>query len=100
MDLTAPVVSYPRPAAQLPSNTRQTTVSVTTNEPSSCRFSYRSGTTFPFMTGNFQTTDGLTHTTLNRELNNGDTYTYFVRCADKAGNENLDDYRLTFSVAH
>jgi hypothetical protein len=100
MDLTAPVVSSPRPAAQLPSNTRQTTVSVTTNEPSSCRFSYRSGTTFPFMTGNFQTIDGLTHTTLNRELNSGDTYTYFVRCADKAGNENLDDYRLTFSVAH
>jgi hypothetical protein len=99
MDLAAPVVST-KPVGQLPANTRQTTVTVTTNEPASCRFAYRDGTTFPSMTGIFQTTNGLTHTTVNRELNNGDTYTYFVRCMDKAGNENVEDFRLSFSVAH
>jgi hypothetical protein len=100
MDLNAPMISAPKPGGNLPANTRQTVVSVTTNEASSCKFSYREGTAFPFMTGVFQTTNGLTHTITNNELNNGDSYTYFVRCKDKAGNENLEDLRLTFSVAH
>ena len=99
MDLTAPVISGAKPTSQLPAATRQTQVSVITNEPASCHFSYRAGTTYPFMTGIFQSTDGLTHTTLNKELNAGDTYTYFVRCVDKSGNENLNDFKLTFSVA-
>jgi hypothetical protein len=99
-DLQAPVISNAKPASQLPSGTRQTAVSVTTNEPSSCRFSYRPDTPFPSMTGAFQTANGLTHTVINRDLNNGDTYTYFVRCMDKSGNEDLEDVRLTFSVAH
>ena len=100
MDLVAPVISSPKPTAPLPANTRQTTVSVTTNEPSSCRFAYREGTMYPSMTGVFESTDGLSHSILNRELNNGDSYTYFVRCMDRAGNENLEDFRLSFSVAH
>jgi hypothetical protein len=100
MDLVPPVISSPKPAGQLPANTRQATVSVTTDEPAACRFAYREGITYPFMSTGFQTTDGLTHTVVNRELNNGDTYTYFVRCMDKGGNENLEDFRLTFSVAH
>jgi hypothetical protein len=100
MDLEAPVISTPKPAASLPASTRRTVVSVSTNEPASCRFGVREGTTFAFMTGVFQTTSGLTHTTTNNELNDGDTYTYFIRCKDKAGNENLEDFHLTFSVAH
>jgi hypothetical protein len=100
MDLQPPTISKPKPAGSLPASTRQTVVSVTTNEPATCRFSYRPGTTYPYMTSAFQSTDGLTHTTLNKELNPGDTYTYYVRCVDKSRNENLDDYRLTFSVAH
>jgi hypothetical protein len=100
MDLRAPVISSPKPIGQLASGTHQAAISVTTDEPSSCRFSYRAGTMYPFMTGNFQSADGLTHTTVNRDLNNGDTYTYFVRCMDKSGNENLEDLRIRFSVAH
>jgi hypothetical protein len=100
MDLQAPVISNAKPANVLPANTRQTVVSVTTDEPASCKFSYRAGITFPFMTGVFQSSDGLTHTATNRELSNGDSYTYFVRCQDKAGNQNLSDLKLTFSVAH
>jgi hypothetical protein len=100
MDLAPPVISSPKPTSQLPANTRQATVSVTTDEPASCRFAYREGVAYPFMSTSFQSADGLTHTTVNRELNNGDTYTYFVRCVDKSGNENLEDFRLGFSVAH
>jgi len=99
MDMTAPVISGAKPGA-LPAGTHQTVVSVTTNEPAACRFAYRAGTAFGFMTGVFQTADGLTHSTVNRELNDGDTYSYFVRCQDKAGNDNLDDFRLSFQVAH
>jgi hypothetical protein len=100
MDLKAPQISNAKPKGTLPAGSRQTTIAVTTDEPASCRFAFRPGTTFPFMTNAFQSGDGLTHTTVNRDLNSGDTYTYFVRCVDKAGNETLDDFRLTFSVAH
>jgi hypothetical protein len=99
-DLQPPVLSNSKPVGRLPAGTKQTAISVSTNEPAACRFAFRAGVTFPYMINNFQTADGLTHTIVNRELNNGDTYTYFVRCMDKAGNENLEDLRLTFSVAH
>jgi hypothetical protein len=94
------VLSNSKPTGRLPAGTKQTTIAVSTSEPATCRFAFRAGVTFPYMTNNFQTVDGLSHTTMNRELNNGDTYTYFVRCMDKAGNENLEDLRITFSVAH
>jgi hypothetical protein len=100
MDLVAPGLSNGAPAGKLPAGSKQATVSLKTSEPAACRFSFRAGVTFPYMTNHFQSSDGLTHATVNSELNNGDTYTYFVRCMDKAGNENLDDLRIVFSVAH
>jgi hypothetical protein len=98
-DLAPPVVTRTGPAATLAMGTKQITVSLTTNEPSTCRYSFRAGTMYPYMTGAFTTTNGLEHALVSPNLANGDTYTYFVRCQDKAGNENPDDLKVTFSVA-
>jgi hypothetical protein len=53
---------------------------------------------YPYMNGSFLSSDGLTHTVQSGALDGGDTYTYYIRCQDKAGNENLEDLRLRFSV--
>ena len=100
MDLRAPVLSSAKPSGQLLAGTKLTAISVVTDKPSACRFSFRPDVSFSYMTNELLSTDGRVHTTVNRELNNGDTYTYYVRCSDQSGNENQDDLRITFSVAH
>jgi hypothetical protein len=98
MDLQAPVISNVKPGPVLPAGTGRTMLSLTTNEPAQCRFSYKPGTTYPYMSGNFTSANGLTHTVQSGTLDGGDTYTYYIRCQDKSGNENLEDLRLRFSV--
>jgi hypothetical protein len=100
MDMRAPVISDLKPAGPVAAGSKMALVSLATNEPAFCRYSYRAGIAFAYMTGAFITTDGLVHFVPAKDLNNGDTYTYFVRCQDKSGNENLDDVRLSFEVSH
>ncbi len=88
-DTTAPVRSGGSPTGSLPANTTSTTVSLTTNEPATCRY----GTT------TFTTTGGQSHATTVTGLSAGNTYSYPVRCQDAAGNVNTDDYTITFSVS-
>lgn len=98
IDLHAPALSNVKPVSPVPAGTSRTTLSVTTNVPSQCRFAYKPNTMFPYMNGSFLSSDGLTHTVQSGALDGGDTYTYYIRCQDKAGNENLEDLRLRFSV--
>ena len=51
------------------------------------------------MANTFSTTGGTLHTTTVTGLANGGTYTYYVRCIDGAGNANVDDFTVAFSVA-
>src|SRR5882672_9603546 len=51
------------------------------------------------MTNMFTTTGGVSHSTLAAGLLNGQSYTYYVRCQDVAGNPNTSDYPISFSVA-
>jgi hypothetical protein len=51
------------------------------------------------MTNTFSSTGGTTHSTQVTGLQNGGSYTFYVRCQDPAGNIDTDDYAITFSVA-
>jgi hypothetical protein len=51
------------------------------------------------MTNTFTTTGGTSHSRLITGLTNGQTYNYYVRCNDTAGNFNTNDYAISFSVA-
>ena len=90
------MLSNALPAGVLPVGTTQTTLSLTSNENATCRYARRAGTAYGSMPNTFGTTGGTAHSTLVSGLANGQSYTYYVRCQDTAGNANTrrPDHRL------
>lgn len=100
-DTAAPVISNAAPASgtALAAGTTETTVSVTTNENATCKYSQNSGTAYAAMTNTFSTTGTTSHSFAATGLANSASYAYFVRCQDAAGNANTGDAMISFSVA-
>ncbi|MCJ7816560.1 MAG: discoidin domain-containing protein, partial [Candidatus Aenigmarchaeota archaeon] len=98
-DTSPPTRSGGSPSGTLPAGTTQATLSLTTDEPATCRYSTTAGIAYSSMTSTFSTTGGTTHSTPLTGLQNGTAYNYYVRCQDIAGNPNTNDYNITFSVA-
>lgn len=98
-DVTSPILSNGQPSGTLDVGTTQTELSLTTNELATCRYSTTAGTTYNLMPNTFSTTGGTPHSTPVTDLNNGNTYNYYVRCSDVSGNTNADDFTISFSVA-
>jgi hypothetical protein len=57
------------------------------------------GISYAAMTSTFATTGGLSHQHPLSNLQNSQTYSYFIRCKDAANNSNTSDYPINFSVA-
>jgi hypothetical protein len=98
-DTTPPVRSNGAPSGTLAAGTTQTTLSLMTNENSSCRYATSAGVTYGSMPNVFTTTGGTTHSTTVGGLTDGGSYSYFVRCQDTSSNANPDDFVISFSVA-
>ena len=98
-DTTPPTISNGSPTGTLSAGTTQTTISLTTNENATCKYSTTANTTYASMSNTFSTTGATNHSTMVSGLSNGNSYTYYVRCQDTAGNANTSDYTITFSVA-
>jgi hypothetical protein len=97
-DTTPPFVSGGQPDGTLPPTTTETTLLVRTDEFAMCKYTTASSTPFASMGSYFSNTSGTLHlTTIGVTENN--RYEYYVRCADEAGNVNLIDYQIYFSVA-
>ena len=99
VDTTPPARSNGLPSGALAAGTTQTTLSLATDENATCRHSAAPGTAYESMTGLFATTGGQSHQTPVTGLNDGQAYTYYVRCADTLGNANPADFSISFSVA-
>jgi hypothetical protein len=97
-DTTPPVRSSGQPTGSLPPGTSETTLSLSTDEPATCKYSTVPGTSYDSMTHTFSTTGGTSHSTLITGLSDGDDYSYYVRCADTNGNQNTNDYLISFSI--
>jgi hypothetical protein len=98
MDIVPPVRSGGVPSGVLPSDTVTATLSLATNEASTCRYATSPGVAYASMPITFTATGGLTHTHTVTGLVDEQTYTYYVRCRDTAGNANGDDYVISFYV--
>ncbi len=98
-DTTPPVRSAGQPTGTLPSGTTQTTLTLTTDETATCRYATSAGVAFAAMTNTFTTTGGTSHATAITGLQDGSSYSYFVRCQDNSGNANPDDSTIAFAVA-
>lgn len=96
-DTTPPVRSSLSPSGELSRGTTQTTISLTTDENATCRYSTSGSADFASMTL-FSTTGSTTHSSLVTGLVNGGTYRYYVRCEDTASNTNSDTVSISFSV--
>ncbi len=98
-DTVAPIVSNGQPSGTLPLDTTQTNISVETNEAATCRYENASGISFTDMTNVFSATASTIHATTINDLHNGESYTFYVKCGDEAGNNNTQDYVISFDVA-
>ena len=99
IDTTPPLRSNPQPTGTLSSGTNQINISLETDEPATCKYSTTSGIDYDSMTSLFSITGGTSHLTLITNLEDGNTYSFYVRCLDVAGNKNNDDFIITFSIA-
>ena len=98
-DLTPPTLSAGSPSGVLSSGTTQATLSFSTNEAASCKYSTTANTAYASMANTFSTTGATSHSSTVTGLINGNTYTYYVRCIDGSGNASTSDFTISFSVA-
>jgi len=87
------------PTGTLPSGTRETKISVNTDEPAYCRYAKEPGVEYSSMTKSFTyDKEKLFHSINIVGLKNGETYEYYIRCRDMAKNKNTEDVMVRFSV--
>ncbi len=97
-DTTPPTRSNGQPTGTLPAGTTSATLSLATNENATCKYSNTPNTPYGSMINTFTITGGTTHSRGLTGLQNGQTYNYYVRCQDQAGNMNPTDYLISFMV--
>jgi uncharacterized delta-60 repeat protein len=95
-DTTPPSITVTAPTGPLPSGTTETTLSVTTDEDASCKYSETAGTDYDAMQNNLLTVGGTTHSTTISGLTDGDTF--YIRCKDNSGNKNTSDTVVTIKI--
>src|SRR5262249_47724486 len=98
-DTFPPLRSTGAPFGMLASGTIQATLSLTTDEAATCKYGGISGASYGSLTNVFSVTGGTSHSVSTNGLQNGQSYVYYVRCQDNAGNANSDDFVISFSVA-
>ena len=99
VDTTAPVRSNGLPAGSLQYGTTQTSISLTTDENATCRYSTSAGVAYASMPNVFTTTGSQTHSTTITGLTNGSSYTLYIRCQNSSSIANTDDFPISFTVA-
>lgn len=98
-DSLPPVLSNGSPRSILAAGITEATLSVSTNEPTDCRFNAEDPMSFHAMVDTFSTNDGRYHQALVAGLMNGRHYDFFIACRDRAGNVNSDIFPVSFDVA-
>jgi len=86
------------PNHPLPMGTTSTNFIVQTNEPGVCKYDVNANTAYSAMTGSFDTTDGINHSTLLTSLEASKSYLYYIRCEDTLGHISTRDHVVNFTV--
>ena len=97
-DTTPPIISQVQPTGTLPAKTKEVTISLKTNENAKCGISQTPGVVEQPTATLFTTTGGTTHSITLPELQEGRTYTGYIRCQDTAGNITPQDTIIQFSI--
>ncbi len=99
VDTTPPTRSASSPSGELPAGTTEITLSLITDENATCKYGTLASVPYDEIADTFETTGGTLHSTTVLDLEDGQSYDYYCRCQDTAGNANPDDYPITFSIA-
>ena len=94
-DTTPPTISNPQPLGTITNNAP--TISVSTNEPATCKYN-PIDTSYDLMMNIFSTTGATTHSSKLNGLADA-SYTFYVRCQDQAGNQNTASAQIKFTVS-
>lgn len=97
-DNIPPLRTNGTPSGALAAGTTQSTLTLSTNENATCKYGPLAGKSYDTLPNTFSTTGGLSHTVTVSGLQNGQSYTYYVRCQDSFSNVNADDFLLTFAI--
>jgi len=85
------------PSSTVSGTTANVEISLETDEFASCRYDTVASTTYSAMPFSFNSGGLIIHTKVI-SVTPDTTYTFYVRCKDDEGNENIDDYIIQFSV--
>lgn len=98
VDTTPPVISnFSHQGDVLPSGTREAVISVSTDEPASCKYTANpESSSYSSMPWYDQT--GRFHVKTITGLRDGGSYEFFVRCQDFNGNINTGSYLISFKI--
>lgn len=99
IDVSAPDRSGGSPSGTLSAGTSSATLSLNTDENSTCRYSTAAGTPYDSMVDTFSTTVQKSHSKSVMGLSNGNVYDYYIKCRDELGNANSDDYKISFLIS-
>ena len=93
------MLSNGMPSGTIPSNILGVLVSFNTDVYASCRYSTSSGVAYSAMVNTTADNAQQTfHTFVVMGITQGETYTFYARCHDFAGNENQSDYAISFTA--
>ncbi len=100
IDTQAPVITSSSYENTLPAGTTQTTLQLTTDELAYCHYDNEPNQHYLDMSYLFDNSNTKNHIATFTGLENGQTYTYYIRCKDLNNPHNymMEDYVLTFSV--
>ena len=98
-DIAPPSMFDGRPTGTLPSGTLRATLSLSTDEPATCRYSDSADTAFEAMSLTFPDPGATLHEVNTPDLADGESYAYYVRCEDGEGNTSRDSLAISFNVA-
>ncbi|MCS7201087.1 MAG: peptidoglycan-binding protein, partial [Patescibacteria group bacterium] len=84
-----------------PANTTQVKLTFSTDKTAICRYSTIPNTPFGSMNNDINTSNNLDHFLTLSNLQNGTTYSYYVRCRDSVNPDlkSNEDYLIRFTVA-
>jgi len=96
-DSKAPVIT--NTTSQEFSSGSSVTLSLSTDEKATCKYNKSTDTTYSSMTNSFSGGDTTSHSADLGSSLSADSYTYYARCVDAAGNENSTGTAITFTVS-
>lgn len=95
----APVLSQGEPSGELSTGTSEVTLSLKSNEIAVCRYATKSGVDYSDMPNIFSNTSDTIHQESFSNVSDGENYHFFIRCQDRLGNSNQEDFVISFSIS-